>query len=273
MTDIHLSRTDRQQSVLGNARVYPPYGALSGAPGARLAYCGQLREVLTGVYQLGNGYRIFNPLLMRFHSPDRLSPFDKGGMNAYAYCQGDPINYSDPSGRTVTSRAQYQAVNYGASMFISGVGAADIIGHSQQRVSMAEYTSLRNELIDLGYAATELGPPVGFWEKRKLELTIATDLSSAVLGGWVFKNQLSDDLDISQGLANEGVSSSEIITLGAAIAFTLFSKATNNLLGVNKKDYSVLVTSLQEKKDRHYSNPLLRDNADVNARNRQGEDV
>ncbi|KPZ22499.1 RHS repeat-associated core domain-containing protein, partial [Pseudomonas syringae group genomosp. 3] len=30
--------------------------------------------------------------------PDSLSPFGKGGLNAYAYCAGDPVNRSDPSG-------------------------------------------------------------------------------------------------------------------------------------------------------------------------------
>ncbi|MNP37728.1 hypothetical protein D3C76_1311900 [compost metagenome] len=35
---------------------------------------------------------------MRFDSPDTFSPFGKGGVNAYAYCQNDPINQVDPSG-------------------------------------------------------------------------------------------------------------------------------------------------------------------------------
>lgn len=35
---------------------------------------------------------------MRFNGPDDLSPFDVGGLNAYAYCNGDPQNLSDPSG-------------------------------------------------------------------------------------------------------------------------------------------------------------------------------
>lgn len=47
---------------------------------------------------LGNGRRAYNLTLMRFHSPDRLSPFGSGGINAYAYCGGDPINLADPSG-------------------------------------------------------------------------------------------------------------------------------------------------------------------------------
>jgi hypothetical protein len=35
---------------------------------------------------------------MRFNSPDSLSPFGEGGLNAYAYCIGDPINRRDPTG-------------------------------------------------------------------------------------------------------------------------------------------------------------------------------
>lgn len=47
---------------------------------------------------LGNGYRIYNTALMRCHSPDDFSPFGRGGLNAYAFGRGDPINHIDPSG-------------------------------------------------------------------------------------------------------------------------------------------------------------------------------
>jgi RHS repeat-associated protein len=80
---------------------YSPYGhrenpaLMPGLPG----FNGEQPDPLTGHYLLGNGYRAFNPVLMRFNSPDSLSPFDGGGLNPYAYCLGDPINRVDPTGR------------------------------------------------------------------------------------------------------------------------------------------------------------------------------
>lgn len=102
MSTTYLAMCDWQQSVLGDGQVgrrYTPYGALPQVAGPRLAYCGMPCEVLTGNYSPGNGHRTYDPLLKRFHSPDRLSPFGGGGINAYAYCSGDPINREDRNGR------------------------------------------------------------------------------------------------------------------------------------------------------------------------------
>jgi RHS repeat-associated protein len=113
VADIAFSRTlllatDLQQSILAeldrsgpNRLAYTAYGWQSSqrTAGTHLGFNGQLRERATGWYHLGNGHRVYNPGLMRFHSPDRLSPFGKGELNAYVYCGGDPINFEDPSGR------------------------------------------------------------------------------------------------------------------------------------------------------------------------------
>lgn len=64
----------------------------------RIGFNGELLECITSHYMLGNGYRAYSPLLMIFIQPDSWSPFGAGGLNAYAYCAGDPVNATDPSG-------------------------------------------------------------------------------------------------------------------------------------------------------------------------------
>lgn len=85
---------------------------------ARLGYNGQLHEPRSCSQILGNGYREYNPVLRRFHSPDSLSPFGEGGINAYAYCEGDPVNHADPSGHFLVPLAAFMGIG------AVGVGAA-----------------------------------------------------------------------------------------------------------------------------------------------------
>jgi len=107
--ETRLLATDQQRSVLSalNATTprpvtYTPYGhrPLSSGLLSLLGFNGERPDPVTGHYLLGNGYRAFNPGLMRFNSPDNLSPFGAGGINAYVYCMGDPINREDRSGHT-----------------------------------------------------------------------------------------------------------------------------------------------------------------------------
>jgi len=102
-----LLATDLQRSVLltmsgaeQQAIAYSPYGhqAPHHDSNLLLGFNGERDEPVTGHYLLGNGYRAFNPVLMRFNSPDSLSPFDEGGINPYCYCDNNPINLSDSSG-------------------------------------------------------------------------------------------------------------------------------------------------------------------------------
>ncbi|WP_122265369.1 MULTISPECIES: RHS repeat-associated core domain-containing protein [Pseudomonas syringae group] len=106
-SDCALLATDQQQSVIvaqGSAFAYTPYGHRHPSAGSMSlpGYAGQRVDPVTGHYLLGNGYRAFNPVLMRFNSPDSLSPFGEGGVNAYGYCEGDPVNWVDLTGSTPT---------------------------------------------------------------------------------------------------------------------------------------------------------------------------
>lgn len=76
---------------------YAPYG-YHAANGVALGFNGERVDRASGHYHLGNGYRAYNPVLMRFNSPDSMSPFAQGGWHAYLYCKGDPVNHQDPSG-------------------------------------------------------------------------------------------------------------------------------------------------------------------------------
>ncbi|QUM86839.1 RHS repeat-associated core domain-containing protein [Moritella sp. 28] len=65
-----------------------------------IGFNGERIDPITKLYHLGQGYRVYNPALMRFNQADELSPFGDGGINPYAYCLGDPINFIDPTGRS-----------------------------------------------------------------------------------------------------------------------------------------------------------------------------
>ncbi|WP_080925226.1 RHS repeat-associated core domain-containing protein [Pseudomonas fluorescens] len=109
--DVALLATDQQRSVLQTLQkdnlpqpiAYSPYGHHRAESGmsSLLGFNGERANPVTGHYLLGNGYRAFNPVLMRFNNPDSWSPFGKGGLNAYAYCEGDPIGRTDPTGHAL----------------------------------------------------------------------------------------------------------------------------------------------------------------------------
>ncbi|AAO55747.1 YD repeat protein [Pseudomonas syringae pv. tomato str. DC3000] len=108
-----LLLTDANQSVMGEFQqgqlrkaVYSAYGERHSEEAllSTAGFNGEVREAANGWYLLGNGYRAYNPLLMRFHSPDFLSPFAEGGVNPYTYCLGNPIALRDPTGHDASGQ-------------------------------------------------------------------------------------------------------------------------------------------------------------------------
>ena len=83
---------------------YAPHGARASAEApadakAEPAFNGELLDAASGCYLLGAGHhRPYSPTLGMFLAPDRASPFGRGGVNALAYCAGDPVNRVDPTG-------------------------------------------------------------------------------------------------------------------------------------------------------------------------------
>ncbi|MDE9437907.1 RHS repeat-associated core domain-containing protein [Xenorhabdus bovienii] len=106
-----LTSTDMMGSVLSvtegatqESHAFTPYGVRSSDTNtadnsvAVTGYNGERLDDTLTQYHLGNGYRAYNPALQRFTCPDSLSPFGDGGINPYIYCEGDPINRTDPTG-------------------------------------------------------------------------------------------------------------------------------------------------------------------------------
>ena len=71
--------------------------------------------------------RFYNPKWRRFISPDDtayLDPETPNGLNLYAYCNNDPVNYSDPSGNSaILSAVIIGALIGGATSFAFALGA------------------------------------------------------------------------------------------------------------------------------------------------------
>ncbi|WEK31161.1 MAG: RHS repeat-associated core domain-containing protein [Candidatus Pseudomonas phytovorans] len=85
----------RGDSLVGVSN-YSPYGhTLSPTD---IGFKGEWFNRFSRSYPLGNGYRDYSAVLMRFRSPDSLSPMGDGGINPYAFVSNDPVNWSDPSG-------------------------------------------------------------------------------------------------------------------------------------------------------------------------------
>lgn len=123
-------------------------------------------------YALGNGSRYYSVVLRRFCSPDALSPFGKGGYNTYAYCSGDPVNRTDPTGRAweFLRRSDY-GTRFGQNQGHRGMGGntnqvthqlssavIENLGKMEPGRHFAGVMSVRSRRIDIAISS-QLGSP------------------------------------------------------------------------------------------------------------------
>jgi len=114
----------------GHRTCTAPAGAVSHAS---IGFNGELLDAASGLYLLGpRNHRPYSPALGMFIAPDALSPFDAGGLNGLAYCEGDPINRTDPTGGfwkwIMAGIAVVAAVASFGAMAVVGVTASAVIG-------------------------------------------------------------------------------------------------------------------------------------------------
>jgi RHS repeat-associated protein len=96
-----IAASDSAGNGLGSVK-YSVEGQ-SGALQSAFGYTGQLWVEPVGLYFYKA--RMYSPTLGRFVQPD---PIGYGaGMNLYAYVNGDPVNFTDPSGLSFSSQLQF----------------------------------------------------------------------------------------------------------------------------------------------------------------------
>ncbi|WP_072092048.1 RHS repeat-associated core domain-containing protein [Trabulsiella odontotermitis] len=122
------------QYILSEGRVcssgWSPFG--SGVCITGIGFNGERQDPLSQVTHLGNGYRAYSPVLRRFTCPDSASPFEIGGINPYAYCEGDPVNACDPSGHGIITWLIRKAIRIGVK---AGMKIAQTEGLSTSVIS------------------------------------------------------------------------------------------------------------------------------------------
>ncbi|VVP57197.1 hypothetical protein PS870_05755 [Pseudomonas fluorescens] len=102
-----------------------------------LGFNGERIDPVLGGYHLGNGYRLYSHSLRRFTSPDSMSPFGQGGINPYAYCEGDPINNTDPTGHFGIFGAIINVGIFAADLFTDGAASATAMVLAREGESIA----------------------------------------------------------------------------------------------------------------------------------------
>ena len=112
-------------------------------------YKGYIYDVETGLYYCNSRY--YNPKWGRFISPDSieyLDPESINGLNLYAYCMNDPINYADPSGHWVETVFD---------LFSLGVSIVEVIINPYDPLNWA---GLAGDALDLIPFVTGVGETV-----------------------------------------------------------------------------------------------------------------
>ena len=127
----------------GNSRVvrydYDAWGNCTIASGTTnqiiaranpIRYRGYYYDVETELYYLNARY--YSPIWRRFISPDDTAYLDSesvNGLNLYAYCNNDPVNYADPSGHSVV-----------LTLALIGLGIGVAVG-----LAYATYTDIKDD--------------------------------------------------------------------------------------------------------------------------------
>uniref|UniRef100_UPI003F5A3DCC RHS repeat-associated core domain-containing protein n=1 Tax=Pseudomonas fulva TaxID=47880 RepID=UPI003F5A3DCC len=181
-----MKKADGQRRLAQQRLSYTAYGDLPARVITGLGFNGELRDGFIHAYALGNGHRCYCAALMRFFSPDALSPFNQGGVNAYAYCQGDPINRLDPTGavgilKRYPGRARQVQVRPVNAVPLEAIPVNQVSKKGPGKYLQARTTSL--ELGVVGGSELKKGPGK-YLQARTTSLELVVVGGSELTGGF-----------------------------------------------------------------------------------------
>ncbi|WP_312317486.1 RHS repeat-associated core domain-containing protein [Stenotrophomonas sp.] len=196
---------------------YAPHGSRADGEGddgggeTETAFNGELLDAASGCYLLGAGHhRPYSPRLGIFLAADGLSPFGAGGLNPYAYCAGDPVNRSDPTGHFWKWIVVAVGIAVGVAAVAVTFGAASKAVAAVATVGFSALTKSTAGAI----ASTTLGVVAVGAEVGAIAAEVSGDTKTAKILGFV---------GLALGIVAAGPAIAKAAAKGAA-KFSRFSK-------------------------------------------------
>ena len=181
--------------AFGNCSII--YGTTHDLAGRNpIRYRGYYYDRETNLYYLNARY--YNPEWRRFISPDDtsyLDPDTPNGLNLYAYCNNDPVNYADPSGHSVSLILGLIGLGLGVGLGLGYAAYTDYKDDDKINGSVGWETYLGSAMIGgaLGFGIGYFGPSIissfgsssflGSYALATGEIAYATYSSAQIIGG------------------------------------------------------------------------------------------
>ena len=155
-------------------------------------YRGYYYDAETGFCYLNARY--YNPQWRRFISPDDtayLDPKSVNGLNLYAYCNNDPVNYADPSGNSPTEWWEWAIAGLAVAGLIVGAvfTGGTLLGATLAGAAIGSGMSLGMQALsgELNWAQfaldTGVGAITGLIGGSSVSRGLATALGGAIGAG------------------------------------------------------------------------------------------
>ena len=209
-----------------------------------IRYRGYYYDAESGLYFLNARY--YNPTWRRFISPDDtayLDPETPNGLNLYAYCNNDPVNFSDPSG----------CFAWGA--ILAGAVIGGIIGAGFEIANQIKTNGWDSDYWDIESIGTALlngaiSGAIGAIDpsslfKRKVWAYVFTFLIGAsgalIAGALTGTINFNNPSEVVFAIAVGGISN----VIGKAISDSILKRQTSKIMNLSRKKKSLTIQQLE----------------------------